>query len=57
MTWRDSAKIVQKLLYDMFEDEDGPSLAEQTRFFRDISRDCDGYATEINALLDDTAGS
>lgn len=52
MNWKDSSKIVQKLLHDVFEDENGPPSTEQIRFFRDISRDCDGYATEINALLD-----
>lgn len=52
MNWKDSARIVEKLLHDMFEDEDGPTLRERARWFRDISRDCDGYSTEINELLD-----
>ena len=49
LNWKDSARIVSNLLHGMFEDEDGPTLVEQARFFSDISRDCDGYATEIRA--------
>ena len=57
MNWKDSAKIVQKLLHDMFEDENGPPLAEQARFFSSICKDCADYAEEIRSLLDGIDGN
>ena len=54
-TWEDTARIVRSLLCSMYEDENGPPLSEQIRFFRDTSQACAVYADYISAILSDNA--